>query len=227
MNAADLSTAELAEAEDPEVLMDRVYRRQRHIYDLTRKYFLLGRDSLIEWLDPPPGGSILEIGCGTGRNLIAAARAYPDATLYGIDISTAMLKTAHANLRVAGLEHRISLGAGDAATFDSWALFGRIAFDRVFFSYSLSMIPAWRDALKQAAGLIEPAGGRLLTVDFGEQSELPRWFGEALRRWLACFHVSPRAEIAEVLAALALANGGRLTAASLYRDYARFTQLTR
>ena len=29
-------------------LMDRIYRRQRHVYDATRKYYLLGRDRLIE-----------------------------------------------------------------------------------------------------------------------------------------------------------------------------------
>ena len=36
-------------------LMDRIYRRQRHLYDSTRKYYLLGRDRLIERLSPPPG----------------------------------------------------------------------------------------------------------------------------------------------------------------------------
>ena len=66
-----------------DVLMDRIYARQRHIYDLTRRYFLLGRDTLIAELRPPSRGGILEIGCGTGRNLIATARAYPDAALYG------------------------------------------------------------------------------------------------------------------------------------------------
>src|SRR5436190_741980 len=50
-------------------MMDRVYRRQRHIYDLSRKFFLLGRDRLIGALKPPPGGQVLEIGCGTARNL--------------------------------------------------------------------------------------------------------------------------------------------------------------
>ena len=39
-------------------LMDGVYRHQRHIYDLTRKFYLLGRDRLIR--DPMrnfrPGG---------------------------------------------------------------------------------------------------------------------------------------------------------------------------
>ncbi|TIV74063.1 MAG: SAM-dependent methyltransferase, partial [Mesorhizobium sp.] len=34
-------------------LMDGVYRWQRHIYDLTRKYYLLGRDRLIDGLDVP------------------------------------------------------------------------------------------------------------------------------------------------------------------------------
>ena len=46
-------------------LMDATYRRQRLVYDATRKYYLLGRDHLIERLDPPEGGAVLEIACGT------------------------------------------------------------------------------------------------------------------------------------------------------------------
>ena len=150
-------------ADDQKELMDQVYRRQRHIYDLTRKYFLLGRDTLIAELRPPPRGNILEIGCGTGRNLVAAARAYPDASLFGLDISSTMLATARANIRRAGLEPRIALARGDAACFDAKALFGRADFDRVFFSYSLSMIPPWREALRSVAGSRRadgPAAGR-------------------------------------------------------------------
>src|SRR5262245_896537 len=69
---------------------DRMYRNQRHIYDLTRCYFLFGRDRLIRGLDPPSSGNVLEIGCGTARNLIQAARRYPAAVFYGFDISTEM-----------------------------------------------------------------------------------------------------------------------------------------
>ena len=32
----------------PAALMDRLYRRQRHFYDVTRKHYLLGRDRLID-----------------------------------------------------------------------------------------------------------------------------------------------------------------------------------
>ena len=59
--------------------MDRIYAGQRHIYDLTRKYYLFGRDRMIDRLDLQPGATVLEVGCGTGRNLIRAARAWPDA----------------------------------------------------------------------------------------------------------------------------------------------------
>ena len=75
-------------------LMDRLYRRQRHLYDFTRKYYLLGRDRMIQRLSPPAGSRVLEIGCGTARNLVVAAHAYPDVHFFGIDISTEMLDTA-------------------------------------------------------------------------------------------------------------------------------------
>ncbi len=105
--------------------MDRIYRRQRHVYDVTRKFYLLGRDQLIAALDPPAGGSVLEVGCGTGRNLILAARRYPEARFFGLDVSGEMLATAGINIMRAGLGKRISLGLGDAARFEPEALFGR------------------------------------------------------------------------------------------------------
>ena len=87
-----MTTASAAEA------MDRLYSRQRFIYDATRRYYLWGRDELIANLDVPEGGTALEIGCGTARNLVAAARRYPSARLFGLDISEVMLATAHGSL---------------------------------------------------------------------------------------------------------------------------------
>ena len=94
-------------------LMDRVYRHQRYIYDATRKYYLLGRDPMIAGLNPPPGASVLEIGCGTGRNLVKAARRYPRASFYGIDISREMLETAGRSIAGAGLTDRVRLAFAD------------------------------------------------------------------------------------------------------------------
>src|SRR4028118_1749853 len=74
--------------------MDRMYRHQRYFYDLTRKYYLLGRDKLIAQMDVKPGENVLEVGCGTGRNLIILAKKFPKSNFYGLDASSEMLKTA-------------------------------------------------------------------------------------------------------------------------------------
>jgi len=195
--------------------MDAIYRTQRHFYDLTRKYYLLGRDALIDGLAPPAGGSVLEIGCGTGRNLICAARRWPDARFHGIDISEAMLETARANVARAGLSDRIAFAQGDATAFDAMALFGVEGFDRVFQSYTLSMIPDWRGALREGVARLAP-GGRLDVVDFGQQERLPRWFRAALFAWLARFDVSPRADLFAVIDEIA----SRAQHTPLYRGYA-------
>ena len=72
---------------NPAATMDRMYRHQRHVYDATRKFYLFGRDRLIRELAPAPGDRLLEIGCGTARNLIRVARRHPQVALYGIDAS--------------------------------------------------------------------------------------------------------------------------------------------
>ncbi len=180
-------------------LMDDVYRWQRHFYDVTRKYYLLGRDRTIRGMELPEHGSMLEIGCGTGRNLALAQRMWPDAALFGLDISPEMLKTA-----TARLDGRAVLAAGDAARFDAASLFGRDTFDRVMLSYCTSMIPQWERAVTQACGLVGP-GGSLHIIDFGTMAQMPGWLRRGLGAWLARFHVTPRGS----LCASAFATGAK------------------
>ena len=207
------------EAVDARDAMDRMYRSQRHIYDLTRKFYLLGRDELVAGLRPQPGSAVLEIASGTGRNLIRAARRYLHARFFGLDVSEAMLTTARANVAAAGLSRRITLARGDATAFDPTALFGVAAFERVFISYALSMIPPWRRACAQAASHLTPQGS-LHIVDFGDLGGLPALFQGAMRAWLARFSVTPRLDLDAELAGLAKARAARLDFQPMYRRYA-------
>jgi S-adenosylmethionine-diacylgycerolhomoserine-N-methlytransferase len=175
-------------------LMDRVYRHQRHIYDLTRKYYLFGRDKVIRDLDLHNGEKLIEIGCGTARNLIAIARRYPQARLYGLDASAEMLKTAQDSVARAGIS-TCSLKQGYAEHLDAQTFATDAApFDRALFSYSLSMIPDWQGALAAAASVLKP-DGVIDIVDFGDLGGLGPLAGGVLRGWLKLFHVKPRAEI--------------------------------
>lgn len=196
-------------------LMDRIYRHQRHFYDATRKYYLLGRDQLIQALAPPRNGTVLEIGCGTGRNLLSVRRRYPQARLFGLDISEAMLDTARAQSR--GLD--ITYAKADAAAFDPQQLFGVETFDRIFISYALSMIPPWQGTLLEAGRMLAPRG-ELHVVDFGQQERLPRLFRTTLRKWLAWFHVTPRADLRQKLEDVARAQGASVEFRALKGGYA-------
>lgn len=206
-------------APDHAALMDGVYRVQRHFYDATRKYYLLGRDRMIEGLDVPDRGTVLELGCGTGRNLVLAARRFPRAQFYGLDISAEMLATAEAAVERAGLSGRVVLARGDATRFEPRDLFDTGRFDRVFVSYALSMIPGWERTVALGLDALAP-GGALHLVDFGGQERLPAWFRAGLRAWLAKFHVSPRDGLRQVLEKECERTGASLSMDSLYRGYA-------
>jgi S-adenosylmethionine-diacylgycerolhomoserine-N-methlytransferase len=206
-------------APDHAARMDAIYGVQRHFYDLTRKYYLLGRDRLIRDLDVPEGGSVLEVGCGTGRNLIKIGKTYRSAALYGLDISAQMLRSAEGSLSRAKLSDRSHLARGDAGAFDPQQLFGHAGFDRIVLSYTLSMVPDWRAAVDAAIAALAP-GGRLHIVDFGDSAGLPRSFGRLLRGWLARFDVTPRTSLFDYCRDAAQEQGKLCTTRRLYRGYA-------
>ncbi len=62
------------------------------------------------------GGSLLEVGCGTGNLQIQIARAFPAARCAGIDIDPTGIQCAREAVRQAGLSDRITLLEGDVAT---------------------------------------------------------------------------------------------------------------
>jgi S-adenosylmethionine-diacylgycerolhomoserine-N-methlytransferase len=205
-----------APSDDHAGLMDGMYRYQRHIYDLTRKYYLLGRDRTIRGLNVPAGGTLLEVGCGTGRNLALAHQHFPQAALYGLDISQEMLISARKTF--AGKAVVPEFRVADATAFTPGE-FDCTGFDRILVSYALSMIPDWERAIASAIAALNP-GGELHVVDFGQQERLPGWFRAVLKSWLCKFHVTPRATLREVLQAQATENDAQLHFTLVYGGYA-------
>ncbi len=166
------------------------YRIHAPIYDLTRAWFLFGRERILAQLArqwptcAQYAPRILEIGCGTGRNLRRLQHHFPSARLVGIDLAEAMLEQAEDALG-ARVQQRATPGLpglqlvhgalGEADLGGS--------FDIVLASYMLTMTGAAQSRCVAAARELVVPGGLLAAVDF-HATPIPLY-----ARWMARNHV--------------------------------------
>jgi S-adenosylmethionine-diacylgycerolhomoserine-N-methlytransferase len=184
--------------------MNNLYASQRHFYDFTRKYYLLGRDELLKNIVINPNDCVCEVGTGTARNLIKLAKANKFAQYYGLDISSEMLNTAKNSILKIGLENKIKLtqGAGEQLSYKENFGLSR-PFDSIFFSYSMSIFTenSFEIAIKTAWENLKE-GGVCYFVDFGDLSLWPKWFQKIFKSWLKLYQVEYREQAYEVIKSL-------------------------
>ena len=84
--------------------LERYYRLHSRIYDVTRWSFLFGRNTLMKIIsDLAQPSRILDVGCGTGDNVLRLHQEFPAASLTGLDMSSAMLSVARKKLKNQGV----------------------------------------------------------------------------------------------------------------------------
>jgi S-adenosylmethionine-diacylgycerolhomoserine-N-methlytransferase len=167
--------------------LNNFYRGQADQYDAFRQRLLPARDELVRLLDLPEGGVWVDMGGGTGANLeFAGDRLAGLSRAYVVDLCAPLLEIADTRIRKKGWKN-VSAVAADATTFTPPE-----PVDVVTFSYSLTMIADWFEAIDHAARLLKP-GGSIGVVDFHvsrkhaepgrdrhgwlTRSLLPLWFG--------------------------------------------------
>lgn len=161
------------------------YAPQASRYDDFRARLLHGRSDLVARLTPPPNGTIVELGGGTGSNIDRFGPRMQELRCYTlVDLCPALLEQARSRAR---LYRNVELVEGDVTRFRPAE-----PVDCVFFSYALTMIDDWRAALANAMSMLKP-GGTLGVVDFYISSARPRpgfvrhaaWQRLLWRRWFA------------------------------------------
>jgi S-adenosylmethionine-diacylgycerolhomoserine-N-methlytransferase len=154
--------------------IESYYRLHSHIYDATRWTFLFGRMAILrEAASVARPARILEVGCGTGKNLVNLCRLFPQSEVTGVDLSETMLEVARRKTTALGSRVRLMHGAYGPA-FQS-----ERPVDLILFSYALSMFnPGFAEAIATADRDLAP-GGHIAVVDFHDTrlSLFERWMG--------------------------------------------------
>lgn len=167
---------------DPETVR-RTYDHRARLYDIALTAFAgLGfrsgayRRSAVAALELVAGATVVDLGCGTGRNLpLLAERVGPTGRVVGVDFSAGALARAARRTQPGAVE----LVRADAAAYPFPA-----SLDAVLATFSLSMMADPAAVLERAAAALRP-GGRLVVLDFRVPDSWPRaarWGALALAR---------------------------------------------
>lgn len=118
------------------------------------------------------GGTIVDLGTGSGYLAIHLARRLPRAHIHAVDLSDEMLEQLRQRAVAEGVADRIELYRVPA---DTTGLDDRIA-DRVVATHLVHEVPDPAALVREAARLLEP-GGRLIFRDYY------RWLWWLVMRW--------------------------------------------
>lgn len=149
---------------------EKAYSRMSRNYDLfagtsEAKY----RDTALKQLDIKADEQVLEIGFGTGQSLKQMAKSVGETgKIYGVDISSGMLKVAEKRLKKAGILNRVELTCGDAVKI----LYEDNKFDAVFMSFTLELFdtPEIPIILNEIRRVLKPMG-RLGIVSMSKEND--------------------------------------------------------
>ncbi|MGE5188494.1 MAG: class I SAM-dependent methyltransferase [Gemmatimonadota bacterium] len=128
------------------------FEDRHHLFEtLTRR--------LCELIAPEAPARVLDVGCGTGISTLALQKHLPySPVIYAIDISESMLVQARERCKgIPGLY----FVRGDAERLSEYF---NEAFDGVFYTASIFLLPNFRESIEQACRLIVPGG--VLAISF-------------------------------------------------------------
>lgn len=154
-------------------LVAEAYGRWAPVYDVVfGPVFKRGRSAAIDAAERI-GGSILEVGIGTGLSLSGYSRRN---SIFGVDISAPMLEKARKRVDKLRLGHVAGLAIMDAEHLT----FPDDAFDVVVAQYVVTAVPHPEKALDEFLRVLRPGGEIIITSRIGAEAGLRGM----LEKWL-------------------------------------------
>lgn len=169
---ADAQRAGASRREPSRDAVARIYRRWAPVYDLVFGGLFDGGRHAAAAASGRVGGRILDVGVGTG---IALPHYPATATVFGVDLSEAMLRRAQARVATLGLRNVAGLAVMDAERL----AFPDACFDAVVAQYVVNTVPHLESTLDELARVLKPGGEMVLLnrigADAGARRTIERW----------------------------------------------------
>ena len=155
------------------------YRKKARHYDLTTRLYpapgypqRAQRLRAVQALRLGPGGSVVDVACGTGLNFPLIEHVIgPKGRIVGVDLTDAMLAQAQHRIETNGWSN-VSLVQADAAEFDF-----PTEVDAILSTYALSQVPECGDVIAHGAAALSH-GGRWVVLDLKVPDNAPRWLAQ-------------------------------------------------
>lgn len=146
------------------------YTRAAQDYDtLASPFYAAGIRRLLPLLRVPPLPAILDVGCGTGVNLIEAARWFgPARALCGVDIAPGMVARARVKTAAAGLPAVFAVADAQRLPFPDQS------FDLVLCNSVIHWFDDRLQALREMNRVLRPGGSLALIA--ASQPGYQEWF---------------------------------------------------
>jgi demethylmenaquinone methyltransferase/2-methoxy-6-polyprenyl-1,4-benzoquinol methylase len=157
-----------------ERLIETYRKKAKHFDIVSRLYPVPGYPQrtqcrrAVQALHLRPGGTVVDVACGTGQNFPLIERAIgPDGRIIGVDLTDAMLAQAQRRIDHNGWRN-ISLVQADAADYNFPA-----EVDAIISTYALSHVPECGDVITHGAEALA-RGGRWVVLDLKAPDNPPR-----------------------------------------------------
>lgn len=144
--------------------IQKTYRRWAPVYDLAFGRITQGGRILAARHVNAQGGSVLEVGIGTG---LALGYYAPQVRVTGIDVSAEMLREAELRVAKLGLRNLAGLLQMDARAID----LPDASFDHVAAMHIMSVVPEPERVLDEMVRLCRPGGSVLIANHFAGRAE--------------------------------------------------------
>jgi len=162
------------------------------LYDWVVRVITLGREKkfrqrVLDLGDVKQNNKVLDVGCGTGTLLLAAAeRVGPSGSLHGIEPAAEMVAHAHRKAEARGIPLKIIEGSAASLPYPP------ASFDAVFCTLVLHHLPKAMqiDTVREIRRVLRP-DGRTVIVDLQQPRSLAKAFTTALSLVSILHNLSP------------------------------------